>query len=87
MDLFFRKIVRDQGETLAALAAEILELIKGGGDEDPLAAERELLSGMLDDTQAHLGSMVENLMASAGGQGEAIYKVGFQTNHLLESMA
>jgi alkylation response protein AidB-like acyl-CoA dehydrogenase len=87
MDLFFRKIVRDQGETLAALAAEILELIKGGGDEDPFAAERELLSGMLDDTQAHLGSMVENLMASAGGQGEAIYKVGFQTNHLLESMA
>ena len=87
MDLFFRKIVRDQGETLAALAAEILELIKGGGDEDPLASERELLSGMLDDTQAHLGSMVENLMASTGGQGEAIYKVGFQTNHLLESMA
>ena len=87
MDLFFRKIVRDQGETLAALAAEILELIKGGGDEDPFAAERELLSGMLDDTQAHLGSMVENLMASAGGQSEAIYKVGFQTNHLLESMA
>ncbi len=87
MDLFFRKIVRDQGETLAALAAEILELIKGGGDEDPFAAERELLSGMLDDTQAHLGSMVENLMASAGGQHEAIYKVGFQTNHLLESMA
>ncbi|HEY6634690.1 MAG TPA: acyl-CoA dehydrogenase [Acidimicrobiia bacterium] len=87
MDLFFRKIVRDQGETLAALAAEILELIKGGGDEDPFATERELLSGMLDDTQAHLGSMVENLMASTGGDTAAIYKVGFHTNHLLESMA
>jgi len=46
-----------------------------------------LLAGMLDDTQAHLGSMVEYLMGSIGGDKEQIYKVGFHTNHLLESMA
>ena len=87
MDLFFRKIARDQGETLAALAAEIVEFVKGGEDGDPLAEERELLAQMLDDTQAHLGSMVEYLTSSIKGQREDIYKVGLHTNHLLESMA
>jgi len=87
LDLFFRKIARDQGETLAALASEIVEFVKDGGDGDPLAHERELLATMLDDTQAHLGSMVEHLMASIQGTPNEIYKVGLQTNHLLESMA
>jgi alkylation response protein AidB-like acyl-CoA dehydrogenase len=87
LDLFFRKIARDQGATLAALAGEIVEFVKGGGDGDPLAEERVILGGMLDDTQAHLGSMVEDLMASVSGRSEAIYEVGLQTNHLLESMA
>jgi len=87
MDLFFRKIARDQGKTLAALAAEIVEFVKGGEDGDPLAEERELLAQMLDDTQAHLGSMVEYLMSSINGQREDVYKVGLHTNHLLDSMA
>jgi len=87
MDLFFRKIARDQGQTLAALAAEIVEFVKGGPDGDALAEERELLGGMLDDTQAQLGSMVEHLMASMAGEPSEIYKVGLQTSHLLESMA
>jgi hypothetical protein len=87
LDLFFRKIARDQGATLARLAGEIVEFVKGGADADSLAEERELLAQMLDDTQAHLGSMVEHLMGSAAGKKEEIYKVGLQTNHLLESMA
>lgn len=87
LDLFFRKIARDQGETLSILASEIVEFVKAGPDADRLAIERELLGEMLDDTQAHLGSMVENLMTSMRGQGEEIYKVGLHTNHLLESMA
>lgn len=87
MDLFYRKIARDQGETLASLAAEIAEFVKGGADGDQFASERELLGKMLDDTQAQLGVMVENLMASIGGNREEIYKVGLHTNHLLESVA
>lgn len=87
MDLFFRKIARDQGSALAALAGEIVEFIKGGRDEDPIAAEREKLGEILDAAQAQLGSMVEDLMASIGGQPEEIYKVGLHTNALLESMA
>jgi hypothetical protein len=42
---------------------------------------------MLDDTQAHLGSMVERLMASASGEKEEIYKVGLHTNGLLDSIS
>ena len=87
MDLFFRKVARDQGQTLADLASEIVEFVKGGDDADPLHAERDLLATMLDDTQAQLGSMVEHLMASMSGDKQEIYMVGLQTNHLLESMA
>ena len=87
LDFFFRKIARDQGQTLASLAGEITEFVKGGGDRDPIAAEREKLAAMLDDVQAHLGSMVENLMSSLAGDSRQVYKVGLHANALLESCA
>jgi hypothetical protein len=87
LDFFFRKIARDQGETLARLAAEITEFVKGGSDGDPLISEREQLGAMLDAVQSHLGTMVENLMASLAGEPNEIYKVGLHTNALLDSMA
>jgi alkylation response protein AidB-like acyl-CoA dehydrogenase len=87
LDLFFRKIARDQGTALASLAGEIVEFVKGGVDEDPLASEREKLGQCLDDAQAQLGALVEYLMASMSGDGEEIYKVGLQTNYLLDSIA
>lgn len=86
LDLFFRKIARDQGTALASLSAEIVEFVKGGADDDPLAAERELLGAMLDDVQTHLGKMVEHLMASMGGSPEEVYKVGLHATPLLASM-
>ena len=87
LDLFFRKIARDQGTALASLAGEIVEFVKGGVDEDPLASEREKLGQILDDAQAQLGALVEYLMASMSGDREEIYKVGLRTNDLLESIA
>ena len=87
LDLFFRKIARDQGSALASLAGEIVAFVKDGLDDDPLAAERVKLGAMLDDAQSQLGSIVEHLMASMSGDKEEIYKVGLQTNSLLESMA
>ena len=87
LDLFFRKIARDQGSALASLAGEIVEFVKGGGDDDPIAIEREKLGSILDDAQTHLGSMVEHLMASLAGDKEEIYKVGLHTDALLESLA
>jgi hypothetical protein len=87
LDLFFRKIARDQGVTIAALAAEIQEFVKAGPDGDALAREREILGEMLDDTQAHLGVMVSHLIASLGGRKEEIYSSALHANALLESLA
>ncbi len=87
LDLFFRKIVRDQGRAVAALSAEIGEFVKATSDDDPIAQERLLLGEMLDDVQAHLGAMVGHVTAWYGGEQPEIYKVGLHTNALLESMA
>ncbi len=84
LDLFFRKIVRDQGRTLARLGEEILEMVKGG-DAD-LETERELLGRALDDVQQHVGVMVGHAMASTGEPTE-IYRTGLHANALLESLA
>ena len=83
LDLFFRKIVRDQARTLMGMAEEILELVKGG--DEAFATERELLGGALDDAQAHVGVMVEHAMASVEAPTE-IYRVGLHANALLESL-
>jgi hypothetical protein len=86
LDLFFRKIVRDQGQAVASLAAEIGEFVKAGGSDDSLASEREELGRLLDDTQAQLGAAVAFLMA-AREDSQQVYRVGLHLNELLESMA
>ena len=85
LDLFFRKIARDQGATLGALSEQILEMVKGGPDE--LAEERRLLGIAMEDAQAHIGVLVGHLMTSMGGDKPAIYKTGLHTNALLESLS
>lgn len=87
LDLFFRKIARDQGSSLASLAGEMVEFVKGGEDGDPLAAEREKLGEVLDDAQAQLGSVVEYLMASISQDKKELYKVGLQASGILDSLA
>ena len=84
LDLFFRKIARDQGVTLAALSEEILETVKGG--HEALVAERELLGQALEDVQAQVGAMVVHALASAK-EPEEIYKTGFHTTSLLEGLS
>ena len=87
LDLFFRKIARDQGVTVSQLSADITEFVKGGFGEDAFAAERETLARMLDDAQAHLGVMVTNAMAAMGGQPSEIYKTGLHATALLDSLS
>ncbi len=86
LDLFFRKIVRDQGATLNRLREEIVEFVKGGETDDLFAAERELLGHAVEDVQAHLGAMVGALMAAQQDRPE-IYKAGLHATPLLESLA
>jgi hypothetical protein len=86
LDLFFRKIARDQGATLAAFASEIVEYVKAGSADDPISKERELLGQMVDDAQATIGVLVGHLMASMQDR-PAVYKVGLHSTALLESLA
>jgi len=86
LDLFFRKIARDQGNTLAALSAEIGEFVKGGSDSDPLSKERDLLGDLVDDAQAHLGVLVSHLVNSVQDPAQ-VYKVGLHSTALLESLS
>ncbi|MGI9643253.1 MAG: acyl-CoA dehydrogenase [Acidimicrobiia bacterium] len=84
LDLFFRKIVRDQGMTLMRFAEGILEYVKGGSDE--FAFERQELGQALEQLQNHVGILVNHSVASMQEPTE-LYKVGFRTNELLESLA
>ena len=86
LDLFFRKIIRDRGETLQALLSDIQEFVKAGEAEDALAVERELLGTALEDVKGQLEVMVTHSMAYMQEPTE-IYKTGLHANPFLESLA
>jgi alkylation response protein AidB-like acyl-CoA dehydrogenase len=85
MDLFFRKIVRDQGQALGKLAAEIQEFAKGDQGNGALLKERELLAQALEDVQAIVGFNVTELMASQDDPRN-VYKVGLNTTRTLMAL-
>jgi alkylation response protein AidB-like acyl-CoA dehydrogenase len=89
LDLLFRKIARDQGQTLLWLAEQIKEMTKSTGDDDRFATERQLLGDALEDTQSHLGALVGYLMASMEDPSARaeIYKTGLQSVALLNSLS
>jgi alkylation response protein AidB-like acyl-CoA dehydrogenase len=73
LDLFFRKIVRDRGEALQFLTAQISRTIDTCTEDlKPLA---ELVQTALDDVTAMTGALTGYLM-SAGQHATEIYKVG-----------
>ena len=84
LDLFFRKIARDQGQTLMKFAEGMLEYVKGGSDE--FATERQALGQALEQVQNHVGVLVGHSMNSMQNPTE-IYKTGLHTNSLLESLS
>jgi hypothetical protein len=83
MDLFFRKIVRDQGQALGKLAGEISEFAKATGNG--LDKERELLAQAVEDVQGIVGHCVNELMASVDDP-KNIYKVGLNTTRALMAL-
>jgi alkylation response protein AidB-like acyl-CoA dehydrogenase len=85
LDLFFRKIVRDQGQALGSLSARIQEFAKGDGGNGALAHERELLAAGLEDVQGIVNHMVTDVMASLE-EPASIYKVGLNTTRVLMAL-
>lgn len=86
-DLFFRKIVKDKGRAIGYLSNEIQAFIDSEAGNGRLKTERELLAKGLEDTQAILGAIFNDLMASnpadANGDITNIYKVGLNTTRLV----
>ena len=82
LDFFFRKMVRDQFKAVFHLGGLINETVKGGGGQDTLTQERELLATALDDVQQAGAKLGEWAMESQNDINE-IYRVGLNTTRLL----
>ncbi|MBE7325805.1 acyl-CoA dehydrogenase [Nocardioides sp. Y6] len=81
-DFFFRKIVKDQGRALGHLAKEIEAFIGSPEGDERLKVERGLLAKALEDANALVGHMINDLM-SAQEDIKNIYKVGLNTSRVL----
>jgi alkylation response protein AidB-like acyl-CoA dehydrogenase len=89
-DFFFRKIVKDQGRALGHLAGEIQKFIETEAGNGRLKVERGLLAKALEDANAMVGHMINDLMSAdpsaEGGDLRNIYKVGLNTSRLLMAL-
>ncbi len=87
MDLFFRKIVKDGGKALGHLAGEVQQFAENTEGDGRLKVDREYLAKGLEDAQAILGAVFNDLMsanpADENGDIKNIYKVGLNTTRLI----
>src|SRR5271157_3274291 len=85
MDLFFRKIIRDNGKAFGALLAKIKDFAAAEGGNGRLKAERAALAEAAAHVEAMAGAMAGFVMASADQPAE-IYKAGLNTTRLLMAL-
>jgi len=83
LDLFFRKVVKDGGKALMAVAGEIQAFLEGEGGNGQLKEERLALGKALAEVQSILGTMTGWLGEAQGGEPRALYKVGLSSRRLL----
>jgi hypothetical protein len=82
LDLFFRKIVRDNGAALHQVLGEITEFTAADGGNGRLKAERAALARAVGDIQGMLASMT-GFLNQAMERPEEVYRVGLNANRLL----
>jgi hypothetical protein len=85
LDLFFRKIIRDNGQAFGALLGRIKDFAAAEGGNGRLKAERAALAEAAGHVEAMAGAMAGFLMGSAD-QPEQVYKVGLNTTRLLMAL-
>ncbi len=85
MDLFFRKIIRDQGRAFGALLAKIKEFAAADGGNGRLKTERAALAEAAAQVEGITAAMTGFLMASLENPAE-IYKAGLNTSRLLMAL-
>ncbi len=82
MDLYFRKIVRDEGKALGCLLGQIRDFAAADAGNGRLKAERTALARAAGDVEAMITVMHDYLVGSAEQPAE-IYRVGLNTTRLL----
>jgi alkylation response protein AidB-like acyl-CoA dehydrogenase len=82
MDLYFRKIIRNNGEAFGDLLGQIREFAAGEAGNGRLKAERGALARPADDVEAIVTAMNGFLAASLERPAE-IYRAGLNTTRLL----
>ena len=82
MDLFFRKIVRDQGQALNVLLEQVRAFAQSEAGNGQLKNERDLLANGLADVQAMVGTLV-GFLTSTEEDVRNLYKVGLNTTRFL----
>ncbi|MEO3751575.1 acyl-CoA dehydrogenase [Streptomyces sp. B6B3] len=82
MDYFFRKIVRNQGVALTALAEEIRKFLAEAPGGEELAAARDQLTTATGELEAMVGVLLTDLAATEKDVN-SLYKVGLNTTPLL----
>src|SRR6202044_1970109 len=85
LDLYFRKIVRNQGAALGRLTAEIREFAAADGGNGRLKAERSALARAASDVDAMVAAMHGYLGGSLDQPAE-IYRAGLNTTRLLMAL-
>jgi alkylation response protein AidB-like acyl-CoA dehydrogenase len=82
LDLFFRKIIRDNGRAFGALLTAIKEFTAADGGNGRLKAERAALADAAAHVEAMVATMTGFAIASVDQPAE-IYKAGLNTVRLL----
>jgi len=85
LDLFFRKIIKDNGQAFGALLATIRDFAAADGGNGRLKAERAALAEAAGHVEAIAAAMTGFLMASAEQPAE-VYKAGLNTTRLLMAL-
>jgi alkylation response protein AidB-like acyl-CoA dehydrogenase len=81
LDFLFRKIIKDDGESLMVVAGEIMESTQDGHPE--LEAVRGKVLRALGDVQGILEALQPALMAAMGDEPRELYKAGLHSRRLL----
>ena len=85
LDLFFRKIIRDQGAALGHLTAEITAFAESEAGNGRLKVERALLAKAVTDVQGIVDTMAGWTLGSLEKPSE-IYRVGLNTTRALMAL-
>jgi hypothetical protein len=82
-DLFFRKIIKDQGQALQNITAQITEFLGVESGNGQLKEERELLQHGMADVGAIIETMAADFISCDSESVRNVYKVGLNTTRLL----